>query len=284
MATGHEDDPHFGTAYFHQVEITVQSGDIWKVPRWCPGTDDLECDLCDNGERRAEQFGIWCWVYQIYRHNQNPDAEKNPDQAWKKVRIASTNEVVFKQIVNGPVFWQRGFGQGQSLWQDLVACYRKDGDLTLQDYEIERRGQGLQTSWTIVPTGNRREVPEGVAAVKPKLPATPNVLAGKAKWPAEGEQVDVEGAEEEIPIEETTPVEAPAASRLTEKASSKPQEPTSSRRSKAPKTQEPEPEVESEGEPEGSVVRRPGDAVGSDDPNLLPDEPEEDEPVEEEVE
>lgn len=188
LSTG--DDDHMATAYYHRTQSQDGGQTRYRLV-YCPGTEDLECDLCEAGAKRTENFGVWVWAKKIYRKEQNKRAQgKDDPNFWP--RVAISGEAYFKQTVEGPMFWQRGLGHGQSIWKTIVAFFARDGSLRKRDYEITRLGTGLSTVIQIMPGPDVTKLTAEQKAVIGELPDSFEVLAGRATYPPAGEDGDAE--------------------------------------------------------------------------------------------
>lgn len=242
LASGEEEDPMLATAFFHRTQSQDAGQTRWRL-YYCPATEELDCDRCSEGAKRTEQFGVWAYVYKVLRKEQNPRAKQPGDPGWWDKK-ALGGEVYFKQIVNGPMFWQRGMGHGQSIWKTIVHYYTQDHDLRKRDYEIIRLGSGLSTVIQIMPGPETSKLTAEQKRLANELPDAFEVLAGREQYPPEGEGDDSSSMETLEDLEEEEVFGGSKKSRRAAVEDDEEEEPAP----KAKRRREPEPEEDEEEE------------------------------------
>lgn len=128
-------------AYCHQV--TMQNK---KYPDWVPSLDQSQpyvdmtstCPMAQAGLRRA----LRGWISVIWRdaplYKRDDDGRMLKDQMGNLVQVGVQDQVAVWTV-------------GIQVMEELSAINAKYKGLSSRDFTITRKGQGLKTSWSILP-------------------------------------------------------------------------------------------------------------------------------------
>lgn len=128
-------------AYCHQVTMPNK-----KYPDWVPSLDQSQpyvdgssdCPMAQAGLRRA----LRGWISLIWRdaplYKRDDDGRMLKDQYGSLVQVGTEDQVSVWTV-------------GIQVMEELAAINAKYKGLSSRDFTVTRKGQGLKTSWSILP-------------------------------------------------------------------------------------------------------------------------------------
>lgn len=138
-----------------QHKIKMQSPktglDIWrrKICTKVPGTDN-ECAYCNSGSKATRAIFMWAYVFDIYHTSQNKKLNSDPDaEKWESKKVGG--ETFYVQNFNAPMILMLPPGQKGALRSQLIEYDTEYGSIDDRNYRIKRSGNGLQTTYTVIP-------------------------------------------------------------------------------------------------------------------------------------
>ncbi len=175
VATGEEDDNKLGDVYTHTIQSIGDAGRRNFNTIVCGRTFDEDCDECVNGKSQ-HQFAVWAYVYSIaHAKNESKNAE------WE-VTENRMGDTIYKETVEDYRIFRRGFGRGDSLWEQVVGIYNDVGALNKNVIRISRKGTTMQdTSYTIAATSTKVKLPDSAVEAGKELLGIVDFYRQKAK-------------------------------------------------------------------------------------------------------
>jgi hypothetical protein len=146
-----EEGADFVTYYVHR--LPQQGNRFPQVP--CPDpapnpTGRYPCKGCEDGHKRSFKFA----VNVIHRNAKVPQRDKD-----NRVQKDANNKPLWETNADGTVKTEdqvKVWNGGITIAEDLDHLDGKYGGLTSRDFEVMRRGKKLDTSYTILPSGEAR--------------------------------------------------------------------------------------------------------------------------------
>jgi len=186
MSSGEDDDHRLEDFYAHPIKD--DNGRYTEA--FCmmdqPGGTCQHC-LTDKPKMR---FGVWVWVNYVLRKRQNPSLEKNPNaKPWKKVKYK--DELYYQQLIDDVRLFVRGPGKGRYLWNQLVKHAEDFGTLMDREYLLTRTGDGLDSTYTILPTNETSKLTEKQVEIYRQLPSVTDVMSGGKSWPPRDQKTEI---------------------------------------------------------------------------------------------
>ena len=158
LGDGSDSDVLFGVYAFHSSGNET----TYKDEGLCRRELGEPCLACDQNLPRRLQIVCWVWVYGVYHLQQ-----KMPD--WEAVEVRGRGRA-FKETVNAPKILRKGVGKARSFLELFVNYYDEYGALNDRDYLLSRSGSGFNTSYSIIPRGDKKELSREQAQARSTLP------------------------------------------------------------------------------------------------------------------
>jgi len=149
VATGDDNDPYLDEFWMY----TFQDGSSYKTVIEGPNGP---MGAIPEGTRPSHKFAFWAYVTEIF-HSSNP---RNNDY-WQLVS-GPGGQKMFKEEVNAFRVVTLSMGRSNSLWNQLVDVYSDWGSLSKGVIRIRRKGEKLDTTYTISATPKEDSIPESM--------------------------------------------------------------------------------------------------------------------------
>lgn len=145
-----EEGNDFVTYYVHR--LPQQGNRFPTVPCPDPGpapSGRFPCKGCEDGHKRSFKFALNV----IHRNAPVPERDEN-----NRVRKDSNNKIIWARNGDGTTQVEdqvKVWNGGINVAEDLDHLDGKFGGLTSRDFDVARRGVKLNTTYTILPAGDR---------------------------------------------------------------------------------------------------------------------------------
>lgn len=132
----------------HTEEFTRDGGGTGWQTYFCEKKIDgsKDCKFCDSGDLASHRFGFWAFVHQVLHATQS-------DDSWEQIATPS-GKPAYKEAINEFRMFERGWGRGNALWNQLLDIFNEDGDLSKRITRIRRAGTGRDTTYSITSTNH----------------------------------------------------------------------------------------------------------------------------------
>lgn len=203
LATGDDKDHRFQSYAAHEMS---DGNKFWD--EYCTSDDTGLCDKCLT-KKPKPRFGVWLWVDTVLRKFQNPAFTEGREGAvpWKKTIFGIDEEgqpeAFYVQEINDVRLFTKGPGRQGYIINQLLSAYNNFSTLMDRPYIITRKGERMETNYSISPHGDKSPISEKQSSIYNQLPAIIDVLSGKAFWPPKRD-ADVKVEDGEV-IEEFKP-------------------------------------------------------------------------------
>mgnify|MGYP001559837288 CR=1 FL=1 len=214
IPSGEENDHRLGDFWIHSDVQTITQDTGEKKTTWtdylCMKTLDKACERCVGKNWPGHKFAFW--VHALYILH-----AKQANEEWEPIK-SQTGVTKYKEEINKTMLYKSGFGKGGYLWNQVVDLYGEIGKLNTNVVRIGRRGEKLDTSYTIAATQNPVKLPKDVLEQIAALPNVVDYYVAKLGGPAADEGPDQGETEKTKPsaIEEKKKVGRPSAKKTAD--------------------------------------------------------------------
>lgn len=175
VPTGDEKDHRLGDFYVHTDMVVTTQDTGEKKTTWtdylCMKTLDKACERCVGKNWPSHKFAFWVHTLHILHAKQG-------NEEWEPVK-SQTGVTKYKEEINKTMLYKSGFGKGGYLWNQVVDLYGDVGKLNTNVVRIARRGEKLETSYTIAATQSLVKLPKDVEEQIAGLPGVVEYYVGK---------------------------------------------------------------------------------------------------------
>lgn len=198
LATGDDKDHRFQSYSVHEEKENDRFLEIF-----CTSDDSGLCERCLHS-RSKPRFGVWVWVDKVLRKFQNPAYTEGREGAkpWKLVKYGTGEDgkpnAFYVQEVDDVRLWTKGPGRNGYIINQLLTAYNNYSTLMDRQYSITRKGERLETNYSVEPFGDKRPLSDKQLSIYSQLPSVNDVLSGKTQWPPKRENTVVITEEDEV--------------------------------------------------------------------------------------
>jgi hypothetical protein len=210
-------DPLFCGCEFHTEGVFPNSNDYVCMRKLSDGKQP--CLRCDRGVPRRNKFGVWVYVHNVLRINDNPQTDGD---SWPTVTITDgeRKRTMFKEELKKALYLELSAGRNWSNYGQFISEYTTHGTLQAKLYELIRVGEGLDTMY-LLRAAKDMPLPEAILndeSIMSKLTPVPDLFIAGSNGPVGAAGDDPLGGVDELDVgaggaaEEEFPVaELPAA-------------------------------------------------------------------------
>lgn len=210
VPTGDEKDHRLGDFYVHTDMVTTTQDTGEKKTTWtdylCMKTLDKACERCVGKNWPSHKFAFWVHTLHILH-------SKQANEEWEPIK-SQTGVTKYKEEINKTMLYKSGFGKGGYLWNQVVDLYGDIGKLNTNIVRIARRGEKLETSYTLAATQNPVKLPKDVEEQIAELPGVVEYYVAKLTGVSADAKNESED-KEKLPIDEKKKVGRPAIIKKT---------------------------------------------------------------------
>ena len=199
-------------AYIHRIPQTGRLGKSFWKSVYCSLQDGQECQYCKSEEDEIARAGkrIFFWVY-VYRI-----LHQKADEKIERKTAEYLGRIYYVESIDAPRILETGPGGGGAIEERLNNWVARFGTLCDRDYDWQRSGEKLETTYDLIPA-DKSVVPDKVKEATKGLKSLEEIIEEFKEKPQSDEEKIVEKKSEKSMEEQIDDIFGSSASETKSK-------------------------------------------------------------------